>query len=145
VREAKLQAAREAEFRLLETSPEPFVGRVWGCARWAKGCDSRIVEIPPYDDGPPSRRCGTHGLPMSTKIVERRSVGNEVEQLCDATDAERTAALTASDALRYLYAAWHNKFSTEELRRIEALRTRLETLAGMHSEGLARAREAGKP
>jgi hypothetical protein len=82
VREAKLQAAREAEFRLLETPPEPFAGRVWGCARWAKGCDSRIVETPPYDDGPPSPRCGTHGLPMDTQIVERRPVGGEVEQRC---------------------------------------------------------------
>jgi hypothetical protein len=72
-RRAPQAAVREAEFRLLETPPKPIDGRVWGCAKWADGCDSRIVETPPYDSEPPSGRCGTHGLPMDTKTAERRT------------------------------------------------------------------------
>jgi len=76
MKQSRLRAARSAEFGLLQKPPEPFDGRVWGCARWAKGCADRIVETPPYDDATPSGRCGTHGLPMTTKIVERRTVSH---------------------------------------------------------------------
>lgn len=75
MRKSRLRAALAAEFELLQEPPKLFAGQVWGCARWTRGCVDRIVVTPPYDDGPPSERCGTHGLPMDTKIVERRQVG----------------------------------------------------------------------
>jgi hypothetical protein len=74
MRESRLQAVRQAEFKLLQKPAEMFDGRVWACRKWANGCADRIVEIPPYGDTPPTDRCSTHGLPMDTKTAESRTV-----------------------------------------------------------------------
>lgn len=74
MRKSKIEAAREQEWRLLEHPAEEFDSKVWACPKWASGCDSRVIETPPYADRPPAEKCGAHELPMTEKVAERRTI-----------------------------------------------------------------------